>query len=64
MENTGRRLFALRNDTMKKIDWKYPFMFGVDLKSNYKSLWLGWWLVTWTMEFGFGDFNISFQPGL
>jgi len=49
---------------MKKIDWKYPFMFGVDLKSNYKSLWLGWWLVTWTMEFGFGDFNISFQPGL
>lgn len=47
------------------VDWAYPFLWGIDLKSTYKSLWLGWWLVTWTYDDGsIGDFNISFQPDL
>lgn len=46
------------------IDWKYPVMFGLDLKSTYKSLWLGWWLITWTWTEGLDEFSISFQPGL
>jgi hypothetical protein len=45
-----------------KIDWKYPVLFGVDFRSYYKSLWLGWWLVTWCERFD--DLHISFQPGL
>jgi hypothetical protein len=45
-----------------KIDWKYPLLFGMDLKSTYRSVWLGWWLITWSE--GFEDFDISFQPGL
>jgi hypothetical protein len=28
-----------------KIDWKYPLLFGMDLKSTYRSVWLGWWLL-------------------
>lgn len=44
------------------MDWKYPLLFGMDLKSTYKSLWIGWWLVTWAD--GLSDLHISFQPGL
>ena len=48
-----------------KIDWTYPLLFGLDLESTYKSLWLGWWLITWTWdEYEIGSFSISFQPGL
>lgn len=49
------------------IDWKYPLLFGCDLKSLYKSVWIGWWLITWTTDDGYSrphEINISFQPGL
>jgi len=47
---------------MKKINWKYPIFFSIDLKSTFKSIWFGWWLFTWAESFE--DFNCSFQPGL
>lgn len=50
-----------------KIDWKYPFIFQIDLKSQFKSLWLGWWLIVWEWDEGWrfpASFDISFQPGL
>lgn len=50
-----------------EIDWHYPFLWGLDLHSYYKSLWLGWWLVTWRWERWMGlrveDLRLSFQPG-
>lgn len=53
------------------IDWKYPWMFGADFKSCHKSIWLGWWLITWHMEYyeysgqyAPTDLSISFQPSL
>ncbi len=49
------------------INWRYPPIFAADFKSTYKSLWLGWWLVTWCDDLGTGrptDFCVSFQPGL
>lgn len=46
------------------IDLDYPWLWGIDLKSKYKSIWLGWWLVTFTTDMGFDDFSIDFQPGL
>ncbi len=53
---------------MSRIDWKYPLMWGMDLKSTYKSIWLGWWLVTWRIGNRdrdlIKDFSIRFQPGL
>lgn len=45
----------------------YKFMFGLDWRSTYKSLWLGWWLVTWTIErhpWRIRDLSVEFQPGL
>lgn len=45
----------------------YPFMFGLDWRSTYKSLWLGWWLITWTIErhpWRIRDLSMEFQPGL
>ncbi len=51
-----------------KIDRTYPWMWGLDSKSFYKSLWLGWWLVTWTMDSAtrkwWQTVRITFQPGL
>lgn len=51
-----------------KVDWSYPWIWGLDLKSYYKSLWLGWWLITWRFEWDQGleeiGLHISFQPGL
>lgn len=45
----------------------YPLLWGVDLKSTYKSLWLGWWLITWTAgpddDQLISELNVSFQPG-
>jgi len=46
---------------MKKIDFTYPFLWGIDLKSEYKSIWLGWILITWSDS---TDIYVSFQPGL
>lgn len=49
-----------------KIDWRYPLIFGVDLKSHYKSIWMGWWLVTWCSPWEWWrieDVHIAFQPG-
>lgn len=47
------------------VDWAYPLIWGIDAKPFYKSLWLGWWLVTWTYEDGkVSSLRISFQPGL
>jgi hypothetical protein len=47
-----------------KINWKYPLLFSIDLKSSYKSIWLGWWLITWTTFPNLGELCVSFQPGL
>lgn len=52
---------------MNKIDWKYPLYFGADLDSPICSLWLGWWLITWSNpNTGIGrlDLCVTFQPGL
>jgi len=53
------------------IDWKYPFLWGVDLKSYHKSIWLGWWLISWSVAGAdilgvtmISDLSISFQPSL
>lgn len=46
------------------IDWSYPLLWGWDFDSHHKSLWLGWWLVTWSYDDGIKNLNISFQPGL
>ena len=45
------------------IDWTYPLLWGIDLKSHYRSVWLGWWLVTWSAWKWDRRFRISFQPG-
>ena len=47
-----------------KIDWKYPLYFGIDTESQFKSLWLGWWLITWSgdADFPFEFHGVSFQP--
>ena len=45
----------------------YPFALGLDWRSTYKSLWLGWWLITWRIErhpWRVRELNIVFQPGL
>jgi hypothetical protein len=50
------------------INWRYPWNFGLDTKSIYRSLWLGWWLITWTRslddEQRIEELDICFQPGL
>lgn len=50
------------------IDWHYPWLWGYDLHSFYKSIWLGWWLVTWCIPpyntYKPEEFSIHFQPGL
>lgn len=46
------------------IDWGYPLIWDLDTKSLYKSLWLGWWLITWTYNDGLADLSIRFQPSL
>lgn len=47
------------------IDWAYPLIWDMDLKPIYKSLWLGWWLITWTYDDNeLGNLSISFQPSL
>jgi hypothetical protein len=55
------------------IDWKYPLIWQLDTRSFIKSLWLGWWLITWnTQDFTVGGehrignlvWSINFQPGL
>lgn len=47
----------------------YPACWGMDLESWYKSIWLGWWLITWRSEWDNGeqdfvpkDISISFMP--
>jgi len=48
-------------------------MFSIDLKSAFKSIWLGWWLITWATgqdendesQFPFWpliDLDISYYP--
>jgi hypothetical protein len=56
-------LIALDIQRLKMI-FKYPWIWGHDLKSTYKSIWLGWWLITFTYEGKLDDLSISFQPGL
>ena len=58
-----------RRGEFKVFPERYPFMLGLDWRSTYKSLWLGWWLVTWRVErwrwhFRILDFSVTFQPGL
>lgn len=52
---------------MKKIDWRYGWYWGADLESCYRSIWLGWWLVTWYGEGPWStclrSIHVSFQPG-
>jgi len=45
--------------------WKYLWL-GItwDLKSEYRSIWLGWWLITWHEIDRWKSISISFQPGL
>lgn len=46
---------------------RYPFILGLDWRPTYKSLWLGWWLITWTIErypWRIRELSIEFQPGL
>lgn len=47
----------------------YPTGWGMDLDSYYKSIWLGWWLITWrsewdnaTQDFLPKDISVSFMP--
>lgn len=51
-----------------RIDWSYPWLWGIELDAYYKSLWAGWWLVTWTMDSApyrwWQTIHVSFQPGL
>lgn len=54
---------------MRYIDWKYPLIFDIDLEPTYKSIWLGWWLITWRFEWDdvlpqILDIDVAFQPGL
>jgi len=45
--------------------FSYPLLFGVDPRSRYKSLWLGWILIVWTWDdFGHRLEGISWRPGL
>jgi hypothetical protein len=38
-------------------------IFGVDLESYYRSIWLGWWLITWCNDpRPFSEFSITFAP--
>lgn len=37
--------------------------FSYDLKSTYKSVWIGWWLITWCdFPRKFSEFSIVFRP--
>ena len=43
-------------------------IFSIDLKSPIKSIWIGWWLVTWSNPVGgywweIVDFDISWMAG-
>jgi hypothetical protein len=40
--------------------WWPPF-FGIDLKSYYRSIWIGWWLITWC-EDAPHNVHVSFNP--
>lgn len=46
-----------------KIYWDQFWVFTYDLDSFFKSVWIGWWLITWCNEpRKFSEFNISFHP--
>ena len=57
---------------VREADWQlepepYPFALDLDWRSTYKSLWLGWWLITWRIErhpWRVRELSIEFQPGL
>lgn len=65
---------AVENDAVNKNDIlkpeRHPFvMFSLDWQSHYKSLWLGWWLVTWRVErwrwhFRVRELSVEFQRQL
>jgi len=41
----------------------WPPFFSIDTKSNIKSIWLGWWLITWSWDGeDITDFSIDFIP--
>jgi len=45
------------------IDWHYPWMWQIDLDSYYRSIWLGWWLITWCQDDPWRSIRVAFQPG-
>jgi len=49
-----------------KIDLGYPLRFSVDTKSQIKTLWIGWFLVSWEHSPYTNriEIDIAFQPSL
>ena len=66
----ARQPKAIAGGAQVKDDFCYPeplalrelLHFSIDLKSTYKSIWLGPVLICWRLEYPGRDFSISWRP--